>query len=606
MNPHHGESIAWPNVLLNCTETEFQTKYLNSISVLGRKLPPMNFKPYLLYFTLLVTSQTNAQNLNWAGHLESQTFSSGFSVDTDNLGNVYSVGIFGADVDADPGVDTIELNSTGNSDLYISKLNVQGDYIWGKSIGGTDDIAGSCVQVDDNLNVLVTGGFSGTVDFDPGPGVFNLTASGTDDMFYLKLNPSGDFLWAKRIGGIHVDKSISMTTNSMGEIYSTGQFRGTVDFNPGPGVYNLSSSATGSVFVNKLDSSGNFVWAKHFNGTGYDEAHGITLDASGNIYTSGFFDETVDFDPGIGVFNMTALSLDFDVFISKLSPSGDFIWAKQIGGNKLNDCFSIRADQQGNIYLGGYYYGTTDFDPGPSVFTLSTGGGFSPPSNAFVCKLDTSGSFQWAKQIEGASGSYIYDLSLDSEDNVVAVGTFEGTCDADPGAGTINLSSSGGEDILMFKLNPSGAILWANGFGDTDSDISYGVNIGPDNEVFVTGWFHGTIDFDPGMGINNLTAPTGVTNAYICRYDDDYTNSIIETENQPNTVLSYPNPTKDYLRIDADNIQNVEVYNSLGHLVKVFPSGTTDYYIGDLAQGAYTLVVQTNQGRLNSRIMKLD
>jgi hypothetical protein len=138
----------------------------------------------------------------------------------------------------------------------------------------------------------------------------------------------GDFVWAKRMGGTNRDIGYSITTDASGGVYTTGVFEGTVDFDPGEGTFNLTSVGSTDIFVSKLDSNGNFIWAKRLGGTGLDAGNDIALDTSGNIYTTGFFHGTADFDPGAGIFNLTSV-VDYypysDIFVSKLDNNGNFV-----------------------------------------------------------------------------------------------------------------------------------------------------------------------------------------------------------------------------------------------------------------------------------------
>jgi hypothetical protein len=191
-------------------------------------------------------------------------------------------------------------------------------------MGSTTDDVGLSIKVDDVGNVYTTGYFKGTVDFNPGTGTFNLTASGSSsDIFVSKLNSSGVFIWAKRIGGTTEDISISIAVDGLGNVYTTGYFKGTVDFNPGSGTFNLTAVGSSSdIFVSKLNSSGGFVWTRRMGGTTDDGGLSITIDGSGNIYTTGYFTGTADFDPSTGTFNLTAAGSFADIFIEKLNESG--------------------------------------------------------------------------------------------------------------------------------------------------------------------------------------------------------------------------------------------------------------------------------------------
>src|SRR5262249_34496989 len=151
-----------------------------------------------------------------------------------------------------------------------------------------------------------TGNFQDTADFDPGPGTYNLTSNGSSDIFVSKLNASGNFLWARAVGGVGIDYSYKIYVDANGNVYVAGTFNGNVDFDPGPGVYNFALSGNSDAFILKLDSSGNFVWARHMGGASGDAAKSMTIDAGGNIYLTGTFQGTADFDPGPGTYNMTS------------------------------------------------------------------------------------------------------------------------------------------------------------------------------------------------------------------------------------------------------------------------------------------------------------
>jgi hypothetical protein len=175
--------------------------------------------------------------------------------------------------------------------------------------------------VDSSGNVYTTGYFKSTADFDPDAGTQDLTSAGSDDVFVSKLNSSGDYVWAKKFGGGGIDNGLSVAVDSSGNVYTTGLFSATADFDPGVGTQDLISVNSFDVFVSKLNSLGAFEWAKQFGGAGYDTGRSVTVDASGNVYATGNFDSTVDFDPGVGIQNLVSAG-GYDVFVSQLSPLG--------------------------------------------------------------------------------------------------------------------------------------------------------------------------------------------------------------------------------------------------------------------------------------------
>lgn len=392
------------------------------------------------------------------------------------------------------------------------------NFTWAKKWGGTGDDYPFCITTDVSGNVFTTGWFQGTVDFDPNAGVTNLTSGGGNDIFISKLDGAGNLLWAKKIGNTGSDLGYSISTDVMGNSYITGSFFNTVDFDPNAGVFNLTSSGAEDIFILKLDASGNFVWAKKVGGSGVEDGYSIAIDGLGNVCYSGRFAGTADFDPNAGVSNMTSFSGNFDIFISKLDASGNFIWAKQMGGTLDEWPLSITIDASNNILTTGMFSSApADFDPSAGSFTLSATGGIQ---DIFVSKLDLNGNFVWAKQMGGAGSDYGSSLDTDNNGNVYLTGVFAATADFDPGFGTFNLTVNGGSDIFISKLDNNGNFVWAKQIGaaGASSDYGYGIYVDAAGNVYSTGRLDGVADFDPGAGVFNLTPASSIA-AYISKLD---------------------------------------------------------------------------------------
>ncbi len=480
---------------------------------------------FIVAFLLVCGTKCFSQEtvaLKWARKIGGTTNDLGRSITTDVSGNVYATGDFRGTVDFDPGAGVFNLTSQGLSDIFVSKLDANGNFVWAKAMGGPSGDGGNSVVVDASGNVYTTGTFRFTADFDPGPSVFNLidpAGAGGQDIFVSKLDASGNFIWAKQLGGPEGDNSSSIAVDDLGNVLTTGYFQLTADFDPGPATFNLTAAAA-DIFVSKLDALGNFVWAKAMGGTGVSEGRSITTDLSGNVYTTGQFDGVTDFDPGAGVFNLTAASED--IFVSKMNASGNFAWAKQLGGASSDVGYSIAVDASGNVHTTGSFASTADFDPGPGIFNLISIGAL----DIFVSKLDTNGNFIWAKQMGGTGLESGVAIALDALGNVFTTGQFQGTVDFDPGAGAFNLTDLGILDIFVSKLDASGNFVWAIRSGGTSSE--YGTSIAVDNSfnIFITGDFNGTVDFDPTSGTENLT-PIGGTDIFI------------QSLNQPLSITSF-------------------------------------------------------------------
>ena len=312
-------------------------------------------------------------NFLWAKTFGASSFDRSNDLSFDNAGNIYTVGFFKGTVDFNPGAAVFNLTAVGNEDMFMLKLGSSGNFIWARQIGGTAFEGGYSIAISTSGNIYCTGIFEGTADFDPGVGVFNLSASGLSDVFICKFDTEGNFKFAKRMGGNSYNRSLELAIDAGENIYTTGFFDNTVDFDPGIINYNITANGADDIFISKLDSSGNFIWAKSFGGNSYDAGIAITVDADNNPYITGYFQDEVDFDGGPGSFPLVSSGFS-DIFIMRLTPLGNFVWAKKIGGVKSERTNAIKVDAQKNVFTIGNFEGTTDFDPGTlTQFFTSSG-----------------------------------------------------------------------------------------------------------------------------------------------------------------------------------------------------------------------------------------
>jgi len=322
------------------------------------------------------------------------------------------------------------------------------------------------------------------------------------------------FSWVKTIGDSSIDDAVSVKADAIGNVFTAGYFTKNPDFDPGPGTTNLTSVGGLDIFISKFDASGNFVWAKSFGGISTDNPSCIALDGTSNIYVTGFFNETVDFDPGPGTYTLNALTGSPAMFILKLDANGNFVFAKQIGGSSstYSEGSSIDLDSNGNIYCCGNFYGAPDFDPGTATTTLTSLG----QQDMFILKLNATGNFVYVRQIGSAFDNHVSSIKQ-SAGNLYLTGSFQSTADFDTGPAIANLTSVSNSDIFVLKMDTSGNFIWVKQIGTSSNNEGWGIAIDATGNVYTTGNFFGTADFDPGPGSFTLsTTPSG---AFILKLD---------------------------------------------------------------------------------------
>ena len=490
------------------------------------------------------------------------------SLAVDAAGSMYFTGHFRYSVDfnASPtGATIMTADSTAGCthQSFVMKLDLFAEPYWARQFG--NDVSNtSCavlprsIAVDGNGNVYTTGIFQGgfgdnTVDFDPGAGVANLvnTGSATNVAFVSKLNSSGEFVWAYRIGSENVPgtscdgcllgeaKTYSVAADGSGNVYVVGTFWGSTSFQHGAGVTTLNSSrseqAKPDTFILKLNSSGEQVWLRQIEApTGYQTSSptSVAVDVSGNVYTAGTSTggATIDFDPSGGVANLTISDAGQqhgnDAWILKLDSAGNYVWAKApecdgsssiVGSRWGGNDRSLAVDGSGNVYLVGRFdqfhindSADCDFDPGPGEEFAVVG---TIQRTGFVWKLDSAGNYQWVKaflntdEFETSNDFDMSSVAVDESGNVHTAGFFVGTADFDPGDGTATMTG-GPDSAFLSKLDSSGNYVWAKNYGEPTGRISgRQVALDGSGNVYLFGRvsYIEEVDYDPGAGVINLT-----------------------------------------------------------------------------------------------------
>lgn len=350
---------------------------------------------------IFVAKYDSGGNVLWARSAGSTGFDAGGGITVDASGNCYVAGTFSAMAT----FGEFTLSSAGVVDIFVAKYDPDGNVLWARSAGGTSDDHGNAIGVDASGNSFVTGSLTGTATF----GQITLMGGGTR-IFVAKYDPNGDVLWAQTPGGSAFGRGSGIVVDATGNHYVTGSFGFqnvvTIIFGSIP----LTSVGGQEIFVVKYDGSGSALWARVAGGTSDDVGTAIAVDAAGNSYVTGRYEDTMT----IGSFSLTSAG-DRDVFAAKYDPGGNVLWVRSAGGLESDLGRGIGVDAAGNSVVTGTYQSTATFDP----FMLTSAGG----QDIFVAKYNTCGD-----------GSVDPGEECDGPDDAACPGLCRFDCTCGPGS----------------------------------------------------------------------------------------------------------------------------------------------------------------------------
>ncbi len=400
----------------------------------------------------------------------------GHCIATDAQGNIYTSGCFTGTAT----FGSFSLQSDGNNNIFITKMDASGEFQWAKSCGGnslfTDQERMNSMALDAEGNVYVCGTFSDTSYFDT-----TALYTANNDIFIARLNAKGDFVWARQAGGPgNGDFAISLYVDNLDGVFLAGAFYHEAWF----GDISLKGPAPGSYsFIARMSTTGQFSWAKMVAESTVVGIRAITADSEGNAYFTGFYNHSAT----IGPFPVEAINQFSDIYVTKITGSGIYEWVNIAQGANYDVAEAICVDNQQNVCITGTFIDSIQF----GTDRLLTSG-----KDAFIAKMNSSGNWLWAKQ--GRTTKTIPEnlsigtsVSADNNGNVYATGYLMGTSIL--GADTI--ISNGHTNAFMIKLDPKGDFVWVN--HSTTKGNSAGACIVPDNSgnCYATGYFSNITTF---------------------------------------------------------------------------------------------------------------
>lgn len=406
------------------------------------------------------------------------------------------------------------LVSTGNRDVYVVKIDADGNWQWAASAGttGQGDIARAITVLADG-SAIVTGYFRGTMIF-AGSSVPNLVSVGQEDVFVAKIDASGTWVWATKAGSTSVDGTQgpdvgrAIVALSDGSAVVTGYFQGSATFGS---LAPVVSSGERDVFVARIDPDGAWQWVSSAGGTGVDAGLGLAVLPGDDVIVTGDFTGSIEFG-ALGP--MTSIG-GSDVFVARVSSAGVWAWQTSAGGTGDDSGTAIAAHVDGAIGVAGSFSGSATFGAAGSVDATGL-------SDMFAAQLDDSGSWEWVTGAGDSSDDWATAMLATSNGRYLVSGSFQGTAIF----GSTTLVSAGVEDGFLTEIDRPGGFLWAQRGGGTDFEDFRGIAELPDGSVVVVGDFEGTAVFGSTTLVSlgsvegfvarsavSPDAPTGVTAA---------------------------------------------------------------------------------------------
>lgn len=447
---------------------------------------------------------------------------------------------------------------------------------WVVVIGNAQSQGAAAVATDTHGNVYVTGTFRGTVDFDPGPGEVTLTSDQATASYIAKYNTGGDLVWVRPLQGDDDVRAYDIVVDHAGYIGVTGSFEGTADLDPGPGVAQFESEGSEDIFLVRVDPNGNLDWGYSAGDSNSDVSYAIAVDAFNDLYITGSFEGDIQFGPQAAMF-LSAEDED-DAFVARFTSFGRMEWIRQYGGDGDEEGRDVGVDARRMVYIVGVFDDEIDLDAGHTDDERRSQG----KEDMFLVILEEGGNHRGAFQIGGRESERMPQILVEADGSFYLTGDFGDSVNFDPASDAGLATSRGESDFFLAKYAPNRQLIWlyTNGAGRTDT--SEGISRDILGNVYITGAFEETIDFDPTDDEAILTA-LGQDDIYVASF-------------RPNGSLR----TVHALRGAADEEPRGLAVDALGN---VFVAGDFQGTL-DLGNGL-TAVADSTPGAYDSFVAKL-
>ncbi len=560
----------------------------------------------LLLISTLLTFSSYAQadlftNLSQFG-IGSNLADAGQAVSYDSESNIIVYGSFSEEMDFDPTDAVSDKNPLGNPDLFLAKYTQDGSLQWIINLGRlslSNGMNARGISVNSNDDILISGSFSNSVNFNPQGDPVVKTSSGGKDAFLAKYNASGELIWVNTFGSLFFEFGAEINADADDNVFYGIRYNGNVDVDPGENEVILNPQAGGSdAALVKYDSDGNYIW--HFE---------ISTEGNDNLTTvANSMNGTVAIGATVNGATTGIPSSDMKLFI--LDSNGNLSFEYNYNNFDNSNAISslVFSEEDNSLYVSGRIQGDTDFDPSETEELI-----IEPLfADAFFAKysLDDN-SVIWAKHIQGSGIEDYTSGAIISGGAFIAIGSFESTVTFVPGDFETQMISAGGVDIFMAAYDKiSGDYIDAQIFGGAGNELATNAFFNPSGDVVVTGDYTNSLALTPGA---TPVSANGMTDVFFAEFSfQTNVSDGINSDIRKSDVVIYPVPTTEELSLEligasSSNLK-VRIISIVGNCVGEFNfadfSGVKNIDVSNLNKGVYILELNLNGESVAKRFVK--
>lgn len=515
----------------------------------------------------------------WISTIGGTSNDEGRCIAFDQAGNLLIGGLFQDDITIETSEGTSQFSTSYQGCGLVTKLTPMGQIIWSKQLGSNNRLIINAISTDAEGAIYTSGFFDGQSDFDPSNSEFIIDVSPSQICAFLcKWNTDGTFLWAKHFIGSSLITISSSDVDVSGNIYCTGYFRETADFDPSEDEQLLTSGGGDNGFVLKLSTEGNLVWSRQLLCTAHSNCNSINVDPNGTIVIGGNFTDTCDFDPDEESEHIISSNEFSNSYIWLLNTDGEYESVINSWANDQSRILDVCFDVQSNVIAIGEFQSDMHFNADGDVQLMSIGG-----RDVFFVKYDQEGEVLWSRQVGSLANEWAFGINTDHLNNVYALGSYSNGGTISSGQDTIQLPSAQSLDVFILKFNSDGEQESSTTFGGLYWDEPYEIILDQSGNAYCTGYFSEQIDQFTSLP-NTPILSNGDGDMFILKLGST---PLSDLERPEQSIQLFPNPTSGELHIELSSPEKICIFSIDGKLVETsriasrheidlshYPSGT--------------------------------